>query len=694
MVSAVDISTFDEKVSQFSEKEWDQLEEYLLEIKEEFEAGGDVVPADLDPYLSDLCEYNFLLFCRGFGSQHITEEFGDFHLETIEDLERLKSGKHSLKLLPREHGKSTIINFLYVLWCVCYRKKRHIGIISTTAQQAEKFLNKIKTELQNNPYIRKHFGDLVGQDEKNAKETWRISYIKTTNHVVIFTAGVGGSIRGVNESLPDTLDLDNYLGRDYWGRPRYRRIRSFRPDLLIFDDVIEDKHVKTQMVRDRLWDWFWDTAYNVIDSEIGNIIVVGTTVHDDDLVMRLHKDKEKTSTWKKIKRPACSGFDSQMNPINCLWPQKWMKPDMSRPVDRTGRPYSEEEIEAKLDPDETFYLSYLAWKRRDLGSRAFSKEFLLEPIDDSTRFFHRDWFRYWISKSVYFTPEQEANLMAAGFSYDVLPNDLYVVTSIDPAPSRGKRAEEADRDYTAIVTIGYSPSQRRYYLIDIDRFRASAATMLHLMFKHYVAYNSQFGGRYWQSGKVGDGPVVTLDANRNWQHMGFLVESVAFQKVIADLLDELSIALGLYAQVIEVKRGKRHKTTRALGVSALVERHQFFVPLTAHRDMAKPDIEAGLEELVTFPQGAHDDCVDGVVDCLAALQRLSLHLNRGLSAQASMKRLLQGNPEIYAYVSEKVRSGEMDEHDAMMAWGQQHPRTENPIQAAEGQGPVQSVPYA
>lgn len=639
----------------------------------------------LDPYMAQICENNFLEFCLYFGSLHLTEDFGGFHLEIIEILERLRPGKHALKLLPREHGKSTIINFLFVLWNICYRKKRHIGIISTTAVQAEKFLNKLKTEMQNNPLIRRHFGDLVGQDEKRSKETWRVSYIRTRNHVIVFTVGVGGSIRGVNESLPDFLHDGNFIGRDYWGRPRYRRIRSYRPDLLIFDDVIEDKHVKTLMIRDRLWNWFWDTAYNVLDSGVGNVIVVGTTVHDDDLVMRLLKDREKTSTWLKIRRPACKGFDSSMNPIECLWPEKWAKPDYNRPVDRVGRPYTEDELDAGLDPDETFYLCYLAWKRRDLGSRAFSKEFLLEPIDDSTRFFHHDWFKYWISKSVFFTPEQEEKLLAAGFNYDTLPNDLIVITSIDPAPSRGKRAEEADRDYTAIVTIGYSPTQRRYYLIDVDRFRASAKTMMHIMFKHFVAYNSQFGGKYWSSGKVGSGTAISLDADRNWQHLGFLVESVAFQKVLADLLDELSIALGLYAPVVEVKRGKRDKTTRAMGVSALVERGQFFVPLTVHKDMVKEDIVVALDELTSFPQGSHDDCLDGICDCLAALQRLSLHLNRGLGAQAAMKRLLDGHPEIYAYVSEKTRNGEMDEHDAMLSWRAAQPQRESA---------VQSVPYA
>ena len=606
---------------------------------------------------------DFGFFCRFFLREHFNRDFGDFHRTLQKQLQSLKPGRHALFLLPREHGKSTLFNFAFVLWNICFRKKRHIGIVSTTAPNAEKFLNKIRTELEHNDRIRACFGDLVGFDTRNQKETWRTRYIKTTNQVVVFTAGVGGSVRGTNESLPEDLKRD-YVGRDRRGRARYSTLKSFRPDLLIFDDVIEDKHVKTQEVRDKLWDWFFSAAYNVPETGIGNLVIVGTTVHDDDLVMRLWKDKSRTALWLKIKMPACDGFDDSLNPINPLWPEYWAQPDKNRPVDRTGRPYTDDQFE-QANPEDVYYLSHLYWKRHDIGSLAFAKEFLLSPFDDATKYFNRDWFKYWISEQVFFTPAQEEQLRMSGIYYDTLPDDLIVVTAVDPAGSRGKRAEKADRDFTAIVTVGYSPGQRRYYLIDVDRIRASFATVMQLMFKHFVAYSDRFGGDYWPSGTVGKGERV-VGGGKPWQHMGFLVEAVAYQKVLADTFNELSVHFGHYAPVMEIKRGKTDKTTRALGVSPLVERGQFYVPLTSHPSMAKADLDETYEELDKFPQGAHDDTVDGTVDGLAFLQRISLNLNRGLAAQMAVKQLLKSNPEMYASVTKQMAEDRnVDEHDAI-----------------------------
>jgi len=630
--------------------------------------------------------HDFGFFCRYFLREHFTRDFGNFHRKIQKDLQNLRPGRHALFLLPREHGKSTLFNFAYVLWNICYRRKRHIGIVSTTAPNAEKFLNKIRTELEHNHRIRACFGDLVGFDRINQKETWRTRYIKTTNQVVVFTAGVGGSVRGTNESLPEDLARD-FIKRDRRGRVRYRTLKSYRPDLLIFDDVIEDKDVKTQEVRDKLWNWFFSAAYNVPETGVGNIIIVGTTVHDDDLVMRLWKDTTRTALWMKVKMPACDGFDEQLNPVNPLWPEYWSQPDMNRPVDRTGRPYTDEELRT-ADPDEIYYLSYLYWKKNDIGSLAFSKEFLLNPLDDSTRYFHPDWFRYWISDATFFTPMQEEYLRSVGMHYEILPDDLIVVTAIDPAGSRGKSAEKSDRDYTAIVTAGYSPNQRRYYLVDVDRVRASFATQMRLMFKHFVAYNHQFGGRYWPSGKVGEGDPV-VEGTRPFRHMGFLVESVAYQKVLADTLNELSVMFGFFAPVFEVKRGKTDKTTRALGVSPLVERGQFYIPLTSHPSLAKKDIDECFEELTKFPQAAHDDTVDGTVDCLAFLQRLSLDLNRGIAAQMAIKHLLKRNPDMYSFVTQQTREEGVDEHIAMQNWRtakeQQGAPPKMPFYAIDGQ---------
>lgn len=631
-------------------------------------------PAVLDPVKVDfskytlkewtlLCAGSFKMFCRVFLAGHFSEHFAPFHSGLIQDLQTLKNGKHLLKLVPRDHGKSTVVSFAYVLWCVCYRKRRYIGVISSTSGNAERFLGKIRMELEQNEVIRKAFGDLVGDTETGGakKQGWRHKYLRTTNQVAVFSASTGGALRGANESFPDDLP-SGYVTKNRYGQPIYNNLVSVRPDLLILDDIIEDKHVKSVKVRESLWDWFWGALSNVPSLGVGNIIVIGTTVHEDDLVMRLWKDKRRTTNWIKTKQPACEGFTEQGLPINPLWEQKYGAMDPLRPIDEWRNPLTESELAYRQATNQPiYYLPYLSWKLRDLGSRAFQKEFMLEPVDDATKYVHRAWIKYWVRKGEELPDNVLRHLEMNNLNLEVLPDDLICITSLDPAGSRGKRAEEADNDFTAIVTQGYSIRTRKYYLLDVDRVRTTMAGIMMLMFKHYVYYSNRVGASYWGSGTVGKGVAEEAFA---FHHLGFLVESVAFQKALADSLNELSIRLGFHAPVYEVKRGNNSKTTRALGVSPIFERGEWAAPFNLLPGQRNPSVDAAIDELCAFPSGAHDDCVDSIVDGLAVLQRMSFNVSRGLGAQAALEEMVRSNPALYAKVEHNRQETDNDFHQA------------------------------
>jgi len=250
-------------------------------------------------------------------------------------------------------------------------------------------------------------------------------------------------------------------------------------------------------------------------------------------------------------------------------------------------------------------------------------------------------------------------LKRLGHELEVLPDDLIVVTAIDPAGTRQEQVKDgADPDYTCICTVGYSPRHRRFYVLDVCRERISALRQQEVLMEQY----KKFSGEFAATGTEGD-----TSAKFMFNHMGILVESVAYQKALGTMLDEIAPALGLHPSIIEVKRGRRDKTTRATGVSPVFEKRMVVWPEQFDLKLKKRDVEEAMDELDRFPQADHDDCVDAIVDAIAFLNRMSLSLNRGLNALNVMRSMVRAAPEMYSFVSKKEAEG-MDFQDASAQW--------------------------
>lgn len=604
---------------------------------------------------------SFQFFAWYYLRQHLDSGIAPYQGELFDQLQDLRPGQSGLFLYPRGHGKSTLISFAHTLWHVCYRTKRHIGIISSTAELAKKFLGKISTELKHNRIMQRDFGDLSGADKVGNKEVWTQSKVRTANQVVLFAMGTNGSVRGLNESLPEHTQRD-FVGRDRKGRALYDNTGSYRPDLMIFDDIIETKWLKTKKVRDDVWDWFWSTAYPSIDADRGNMIMVGTTLHDDDIISRLYRDRVRTQAWIKVKKPACDGFDKHCNPINCLWKEYWGQPDRNKPLDEQGRllPWEEAQYRLKHQGGKgVYYLSRLWWRRIEIGKKAFAQEYLLDPLADGLKMFDRSDVRYYIPQGMMISAAQEQAIISSGIKIDTLPDDLIAVTSVDPASSRGQKAIDNDSDFSVVSTVGYSPRMRRFYLLDVDRVRATPAVVMQILLRHYMVYNREYDGKMYTDTQKGEHV-------KGWpcEHMGILVESVGYQKALAIMLDELATSLGMYPKIVEVKRNKADKLTRATSASPLFERGMVYWPLMLGSTSIKSDFEEALHEFDRFPEAEHDDSVDSICDSLNFLNRMSLSLNRGLAAQVVMREMLRSSPEIYAYVKEKETYG-VDVQDAL-----------------------------
>lgn len=204
---------------------------------------------------------------------------------------------------------SHLLTIALPIWEGWRRPGAVIAIISETQPQAEEQLAKLKLEVENNPRL-SHLMDPT---------CWSATKIRFTNGSTIFARGFDVKIRGLH------------------------------PHLIICDDVVSEKAMYSQLVRDRQENTFLSAIRNMLVPG-GTLVVVGTPQSQDDLYGRLQKNP----AWF-FKRYAAINEETG----EILWPERYS---------------------AKL----------LAERRAELGEIRFTREFLGRPISSGMSLFSDD----------------------------------------------------------------------------------------------------------------------------------------------------------------------------------------------------------------------------------------------------------------------------------------------------------------
>jgi phage terminase large subunit-like protein len=191
------------------------------------------------------------------------------------------------------------------------------------------------------------------------------------------------------------------------------QIRGFRPDCLILDDIETDELVESEEQRKKLKEWLFKACLNTLLPE-GQFILIGSIIHplsllSDLLLVDNGWTKRKYQAYKEAKQE--SGYE--------LWPAMW-------PHDK------------------------LQVRKKEIGSWAFSSEYLNDPISDETAPIKPHQIRYWKE----------------------LPQQLSCVISVDPAYSEDEKA-----DFKVASLIGIDQQLNRY-LVSYVRTHASTGEFI------------------------------------------------------------------------------------------------------------------------------------------------------------------------------------------------------------------------
>lgn len=203
------------------------------------------------------------------------------------------SGKRRIAFAaPRAHAKSTAITVALTLFLFLFRMRKYGLIVSDTEGQASQFLGEIKDELLENDSLRDLFG--IRRLRKDA----------VTDIIVECNDGYSFRIMA--------------LGAGQKARGRLWKKR--RPDYLVVDDLENDEMVESEDRRQKLHDWFFKALVPSL-SKKGMVVVVGTILHQDSVLMQLMNNK----SWEHRLYKAHEGFDDFSN---ILWPEQWPEDDL------------------------------------------------------------------------------------------------------------------------------------------------------------------------------------------------------------------------------------------------------------------------------------------------------------------------------------------------------------------------------
>lgn len=337
----------------------------------------------------------------------LTAELGSLHQ---------RRGTRLNVLAPRGAAKSTWSSFAYPLWAAVHALEPYIVLTSDTGQQAHKYLDSLRAELESNDLLARDYPHLAG-----AGPTWRQDRIRLANGVMVEALGTGTKLRG-------------------------RKHRQDRPSLIVVDDPQNTAHIISPVQRERTWEWLVRDVCNA-GSPTTNIVVLGTALHRECIVCRAQ---------------ATVGWRSQLFRSVVSWPERM---DLWREWEECLHDHDDP---AREDRARLFYLTRKAdmdrgalvlWPEREdlyalmllrasIGPAAFGSEKQNDPTDPSLSEWPPEWF-------------ERADLWFATW-----PEALDVRTmALDP--SKGRDARHGD--YSAIVMYGRCPYGLEYVEADLER---------------------------------------------------------------------------------------------------------------------------------------------------------------------------------------------------------------------------------
>lgn len=284
---------------------------------------------------------------------------------------------------------------------------------------------------------------------------------------------------------------------------------------LIIDDPYSSRQdAESETVRRTVSNWYWSTFLSRKQDDKASQIIIMQRWREDDLVWEiLEREWDK---WKVLAIPALNDNDES------FWPSR-------------------------------FSADYFK-EIRDNNPIFFSSQYQQDPVNKSGGDFIQEYFQ----------------------KYEVLPQDLEIVTFVDPAISQKQEA-----DNTAIVTVGLHRQSNNIYVLDTDYGHFLPDEIIDKVFQKNIEFRPQ---------RIG-------------------IEVVQYQKMLALEMRKQMNERNAWFTLDEINpRWEKNARIRTVLQPRYSSKKIF------HKWNAQLE-----QELLKFPNGKHDDIADALAGAVAML---------------------------------------------------------------------------
>lgn len=466
-----------------------------------------------------------------------TEDAPDFHRELCKYLHIASNVEPTKRIcwsVPRGHAKSAYLSNMFPLHQVVYGLRKYILIISETESMSRKFLEWITEQLKFNQKLRDDFGELLSP-KKQMNEKDNLEMFVTKTGIMVQCASIGKQLRGARNG-------------------------AYRPDLIILDDLESAKNTNTKELREKNLHWFNSVIIPIGDPDRTAIVYMGTLVHGQGLLpniisradfeSRIYSaivsEPEELELWERFEEI----YRNQDNPHRLEEAMAFyqdQKHDMDQGV--------------KTLWGDRFPYWKLMMEKVNIGSRAFSSEFLNKPTDDETAIFKEDWITWFDEKDLYDQFGRRLNLDIYGF-WDI---------------AIGKNSRS---DYNAIVTVGRDRLTGILFVLDAWARKCAMHEALEVAMEKIMEYEPKIFG----------------------------VETIQAQFDMFRQLRERLIKQGIYRTRVKAVNPRKRKEERIEELEPLFE--SGVLRLKRSQRLLK-------EQLLLFPNHDHDDLPDALASVVS-----------------------------------------------------------------------------
>jgi len=435
----------------------------------------------MDQFLLDhlaKCRNSTKMFASTFFPDRFFRTFTAMHDAFFKVLDD-DSIKKAVIIAPRGIGKTTLLSEIYPLKRILYRDSHYIISVGASEGTATEQTENVKKELQSNDLIRAVFGDF--SSSRLAKEEWVIKF-SDGDEVKVMPRGAGQAVRG-------------------------RRFKQYRPDILIVDDLENDKHMRSEIQRADKKAWFFSSLMNIVDvySDDWRIIVVGTILHEDSLLSNLME----LDDWYKVVLPIA---DENLHSNIPEWrSDKWIQ-ELRESYIAAGQP-------------EQFYM-----------------EFMCTVLAGETATFKKEYFKYYDEMMVEKSPFLETIIMSD-------PARTTNTLSCDTAIMAISIDTRNDALYVRDLEVGkMSPDEHNEKVLSMaDKYKAKLLAPEVTGLENYIIYPlkeamlQRYGGRkFYQIANDGKGikPIKSKEDRAKALIPWFKRGAVYFNKAVTSSLEQ------------------------------------------------------------------------------------------------------------------------------------------------------------